>query len=322
MITVHNLQKTYERKTSVRGTFFSRYQRRSITALSDISFSIPPGQAVAYLGRNGAGKSTTIKCLSGILTPTAGNVTVDGLVPWERRPEFFSKIGVVFGQRSQLIWDLPTRDSFELLSAQYGIPRARVKERIAYLDRLFGLQEILDSPVRSLSLGQRVLADVAAVLLHEPKVLFLDEPTIGLDVVNKCRLREIIGELKRGGTTILLTTHDLTDMEKVADRVILIDGGAVSFDGTVGDFRSNFSSGVTVEVTFGEPIEDIPSSLNGGSLSESGLRYSISVASTKELPRVINSMTAAGLEISEVSVNTESIEDIVRHILDRDGARS
>ncbi|MCG0238947.1 MAG: ATP-binding cassette domain-containing protein [Firmicutes bacterium] len=246
MITVENLRKEFKilrRRPGFLGTLRSllspEYEVR--TAVDGISFTIRRGELVGYIGPNGAGKSTTIKILTGIMVPTSGRVVVDGLVPYERRVENARRIGVVFGQRTQLWWDLPTIDSFELLRHIYRIPAGVYKQNLELFTDLLGLGEFLNTPVRQLSLGQRMRADLAAALLHNPRLVYLDEPTIGLDVVAKERIRRFIKEINRErGVTIILTTHDMQDIEKLCERMILIDHGRVVYDGPVEEVKRRF----------------------------------------------------------------------------------
>lgn len=243
MITMENVCKSYKvakRNAGLKEACKSLFLRETetIPALSDVSFTIQDGEMVGYIGPNGAGKSSTIKILSGILTPDSGTCVIDGRVPWKNRMEHVKQIGVVFGQRSQLWWDIPVIDSFELLKDIYSIPNTNYKNKLEELTELLQLQEILRTPTRQLSLGQRMRCEIAASLLHEPKLLFLDEPTIGLDAVSKLAVREFIKKLnKEHGTTVLLTTHDMQDIEALANRVILIGRGKVLLDGTLKDMR-------------------------------------------------------------------------------------
>lgn len=214
-------------------------ETREVRAVYGISFDIPRGQLVEYIGPNGAGKSTTVKMLTGILHPTSGTVRVNGLSPQRQRQTLARQIGVVFGQRTQLWWDLPTVDSFEMLAAMYDIPAREYKVFLREFGDLLALDEFLGTPVRRLSLGQRMRADIAAGLIHRPTVLFLDEPTIGLDVVAKGRIREFLARIsKQRGVTILLTTHDLRDIEELCERVMVINHGKLIFDGTLESLRN------------------------------------------------------------------------------------
>ena len=243
-IVVERLEKSYviaERSSGIGGAIrgvFRRRQRR-IDALTDVSFSLERGELLGFIGPNGAGKSTTIKILSGILRPDAGRVEVDGLVPYEDRIRHVARIGVVFGQRTQLWWDLPVIDGFDLLRDIYRVDRASYARARDELVAMLRLDRLLGQPVRQLSLGQRMRAEIAAALLHSPSILFLDEPTIGLDAPSKLAVREFVKRLNRErGVTVLLTTHDMHDIDALADRVIVIGHGRVLADGTFDTLRA------------------------------------------------------------------------------------
>lgn len=243
MITMEHVCKSY--RVAKRNAGFGeackalfRREYEVIHALSDVSFTISDGEMVGYIGPNGAGKSSTIKILSGILTPDSGTVLVDGRVPYRERIAHVAQIGVVFGQRSQLWWDVPVIDSFELLKDIYSIPESTYRDNVEELSGLLDLKELLRSPARTLSLGQRMRCEIAASLLHNPKILFLDEPTIGLDAVSKLAVREFIrkqNEIHK--TTVILTTHDMQDIEALSQRIILIGKGRILLDGTLDDIK-------------------------------------------------------------------------------------
>jgi ABC-2 type transport system ATP-binding protein len=225
-----------------------KIKRKVVHAVSDLSFTVSAGEFVGYLGPNGAGKSTTIKMLCGILTPTSGTVRVAGLDPSRRRTTLARRIGVVFGQRTTLWWDLPLKDSFELIRHLYKVDRKLFRDRLAELTDTLDLGEFLRTPVRQLSLGQRMRGDLAAALLHAPDVLVLDEPTIGLDVVSKASIRDFLRRQNaERGTTVLLTTHDLGDIERLCRRIMLIDHGRLAFDGTLEDLMATAPGGTTIE---------------------------------------------------------------------------
>ncbi len=243
MITMENVCKAYRVAKRNAGlgeackAFFHR-EHEMIHALQDVSFTIGDGEMVGYIGPNGAGKSSTIKILSGILTPDSGSCKIDGLTPWKNRKEHVRRIGVVFGQRSQLWWDIPVVDSFELLKEIYSVSTPQYKQKLEELTELLQLQELLKTPTRQLSLGQRMRCEIAASLLHNPSLLFLDEPTIGLDAVSKLAVRDFIKKLNaEQKTTVILTTHDMQDIEAIAERVILIGKGKVLLDGDLDDLR-------------------------------------------------------------------------------------
>ena len=243
MIEVSHLRKTF--RVARRGAGFSQAVKalfhreyEEIPALDDVSFTIGDGEMVGYIGPNGAGKSSTIKVLSGILTPDSGSCLIDGRTPWKERTAHVRDIGVVFGQRTQLWWDVPVADSFDLLKEIYSIPEGTYRDNVGELTELLDLEQLLRTPARQLSLGQRMRCEIAASLLHSPRILFLDEPTIGLDAVSKLAVREFILRLNRErGTTVLLTTHDMQDIEALASRVLLIGRGKILLDGTVEDIR-------------------------------------------------------------------------------------
>ena len=243
MITMEHVCKSYKIAKrnagfgeAVKALFHRDYE--VIHALNDVSFTIRDGEMIGYIGPNGAGKSSTIKILSGILTPDCGTVLVDGRIPYKNRIKHVKEIGVVFGQRSQLWWDVPVIDSFELLKDIYSIPDPRYQQSLEELTELLNLSELLRSPARQLSLGQRMRCEIAASLLHRPRILFLDEPTLGLDAVSKLAVRDfILNQNKSHGTTVILTTHDMQDIEALASRIILIGKGRILMDGTLDDIK-------------------------------------------------------------------------------------
>ena len=243
MIIMENICKTYKvhrRSAGFREACRSLLSREYelIHALDDVSFTIRDGEMIGYMGPNGAGKSTTIKILSGILAPDSGRCEIGGLTPWKSRIAHVSRIGVVFGQRSQLWWDIPVIDSFELLRDIYAMPEGMYQKNLEELTELLQLSELLKTPTRQLSLGQRMRCEIAASLVHSPSILFLDEPTIGLDAVSKLAVRDFIRRQNREhGTTVILTTHDMQDIAAIAQRVILIGKGRILLDGTLEDIR-------------------------------------------------------------------------------------
>ena len=245
-------------KGAIKGLFSN--EKVSKVAVDDISFSIKKGEIVGYIGSNGAGKSTTIKMMTGILTPTKGECLVDGLNPSENRKENAKNIGVVFGQRTQLWWDLPLSESFTILKEIYDVPDEMYKSQMEFLNGVLGLEEFFDKPVRTLSLGQRMRADLGAALLHNPKVLYLDEPTIGLDLVVKDNIRKAIKEInEKYQTTVILTTHDIGDIEELCSRIIIIDEGKKIYDGTLEHLKDTYGSKrkVVMEVKNVEAVQNL-----------------------------------------------------------------
>ena len=245
-IEVKQINKTFKVPVKEKGkfgalkTFFNR-KYKEVKAINNISFSIKKGEIVGYIGPNGAGKSTTIKVLSGILVPDSGSVIIDKKVPWKERKEYVGQIGVVFGQRSQLWWDIPAIDTFNLLKDIYKIPEYKYQKKLNELIDLLNLKDIVNVPVRQLSLGQRMRCEIAASLIHSPKILFLDEPTIGLDAISKKIVRDFIKKLnKKDNVTVILTTHDMADIEALAKRIILIGKGEVLYDGTLKKLKDNY----------------------------------------------------------------------------------
>jgi ABC-2 type transport system ATP-binding protein len=262
-IEVRGLSRTFH--TTVRRPGFLGAVRSLVNpervakdAVSDISFEVATGELVALLGPNGAGKSTTIKMLTGILTPTSGEARVAGVVPYEERERNARNIGAVFGQRTQLWWDLPVRESFAILRDIYEVPKAEHAARLKEFDKLLDLSSFWDTRVRHLSLGQRVRSDLAAALLHDPPVVFLDEPTIGMDVVVKEQVREFLRyQVEERGRTVLLTTHDMTEVERLAERVVLVNHGRLVLDGTLDEIRRRFGSIWQVRVTLADAHCDV-----------------------------------------------------------------
>ena len=262
-IEVKNISKTFKvakRGNGLKNGIKSFFKREYITvdAASDINFSIEKGEIVGYIGPNGAGKSTTIKILSGILVPDSGTVKIDGLVPWIDRKKYVSNIGVVFGQRSQLWWDIPAIDTFDLLRDMYKINKEDYEQTKNELISLLKIEKVVKVPVRQLSLGQRMRCEIAASLLHRPKILFLDEPTIGLDAVSKKIVRDFIKKLnKEENTTIILTTHDMSDIEALAKRIILIGKGQILYDGTLQKLKNKYGNNKKIIITTKNKLESI-----------------------------------------------------------------
>ncbi len=319
LVEVHNLQKRFRvarRKGGVLGAVRGLLSRdaREVTAVEDISFAVARGEMVGYVGPNGAGKSTTIKMLTGILVPSAGRVLVDGLVPWKQRTRLAGRIGVVFGQRTQLWWDLPLIESLRLLRHIYKVPGERYERNLRRLGDLLDLGPFLDKPVRQLSLGQRMRGDLAAALLHDPAILYLDEPTIGLDVVAKERVRQFLRELNReAGVTVLLTTHDMADISRLCERMLIIDRGKLLYDGGVGEVVERYGGERRLVVDLDEDVAhpEVP----GARLERrEGARLWLSFRRDEvRAPELIARITSR-YRIRDLMLEEPDIEGVVRRI--------
>ncbi|WP_439939714.1 ABC transporter ATP-binding protein [Nocardia sp. N13] len=311
LIEVHDLERTFDVRRRVEGR--RRRVREEVLAVHGLTFSVEAGEMVGYIGPNGAGKSTTIKMLTGILVPTGGHVRVGGLDPSRDRVELARRIGVVFGQRSTLWWDLPLRDSFELLQKMYRIPAERYRDNLDRFVDLLDLGAQLDTPVRQLSLGQRMRGDITAALLHDPEVLYLDEPTIGLDVVSKGRLREFLRALNaERGTTLMLTTHDLQDIEALCDRVIVIDHGTAVYDGSLAGLHAQGGSTRTLVVDLVDeaPPIDVP----GATVRKvEGPRQWLSFAADASAAPIVAAVASA-YDVADLSIQEPAIEDVIRDL--------
>ncbi len=319
MIHVENLQKHFRINRHHRGLWgaFRNLASRDYTvtrAVDGISFDIGAGELVGYLGPNGAGKSTTIKMLTGLLVPSGGAIRVNGYVPWRERQAYVAHIGAVFGQRTTLWWDLPVIESLDLLQHIYRIPPDRFRQNLTEFEKLLELDEFLEAPVRSLSLGQRMRADLCAAMLHEPALLFLDEPTIGLDVVAKERIRQFVAHVNRArGTTIVLTTHDLQDVERLCERVMIIDHGRLLFDGKLAALLDRFGAKRQLVIDLAEPSS--PVELEGAEIvacDEQRVTYRFdrqSISAADLIGRL-----SALYRIRDLSVLEPDIETTVRRI--------
>jgi ABC-2 type transport system ATP-binding protein len=285
-----------------------------IRAVDDLTFEIQRGELVGYLGPNGAGKSTTIKMLTGLLVPTRGEIEINGFVPWRERSRYVATIGAVFGQRTTLWWDLPVIDSLNLLRHVYRIPEAQFQHNLGEFRRILELDEFITSPVRSLSLGQRMRADLCAAMLHDPDLLYLDEPTIGLDVVAKERIRDFIRHINRErGATILLTTHDLQDVEKLCDRVMIIDHGRLLFDGALADLLTRFGAKRELVVDMAEHYPSL--TIEGAELTEyDGLRATFQFDRATVTASDLIGRISAQYRIQDLSVREPEIENTIRRI--------
>jgi len=319
VVDLHKEFRVYKHHRGAAGAIRNLFTReyRTVHAVDGVSFAIEEGELVGYLGPNGAGKSTTIKMLTGILLPTRGEVIVDGRVPWKQRVDHARGIGVVFGQRSNLWWDLPVIESLDLLRYVYRVPDDRYARNLALFREMLELNEFLYTPVRSLSLGQRMRADLAAALLHDPRILFLDEPTIGLDVVAKERIRRFIKSINRErGVTMILTTHDLGDVQRLCERVIMIDRGRLLFDGPPRDLVDRFGGERELVVDFAEDYADV--SVDGARVvnregRRATYRFRRGTISASELI----SRLSARYRLEDLSVQEPQIEDTVRKIYEQ-----
>lgn len=263
IIHVENISKQFKiakreagTKNAIKSFFKKHYQ--TVNALEKINFDIKKGEIVGYIGPNGAGKSTTIKIMCGILVPTSGECVINGYIPWKDRRKYVKNIGVVFGQRSQLWWDVPPIDSFELLKDIYNIPQKQYEEKLKELIESLDLEEIKNIPTRQLSLGQRMRCEIAAALLHDPEILFLDEPTIGLDAVAKLSLRKCIKEInKKTNITIILTTHDMQDIEALTNRIILIGKGKILYDGSLTKIKKKYPDDISTDTVIARLYKEL-----------------------------------------------------------------
>lgn len=319
IITVEHLSKhfkVYKRRTGFWGSLSSTVSRRHdiIKAVDDVNFSLERGELVGYIGANGAGKSTTIKMLTGILVPSSGHIDVMGLTPYRQRKENTRRIGVVFGQRTQLWWDLPVIDSFELLKQIYEIPQNLYKQNLEFFSEMLQLQPFLSTPVRRLSLGQRMRCDLTAALLHNPEILYLDEPTIGLDVVAKEQVRQFLREVNaERQVTVILTTHDLNDVEQVCQRLIIIDSGKIIYDGGIDALKKRYGKTRMLIVDLAQAYSEVQ--LEGVDLTRrDGNRIWLAFdRDTISASEVIAQLTAR-YEIQDLTISEPEIEEIVRRI--------
>ncbi|TDL60200.1 ATP-binding cassette domain-containing protein [Rhodococcus qingshengii] len=282
-----------------------------VEALKDITFTIEPGEIVGYIGPNGAGKSTTIKIMSGILVPDGGTCSIMGFTPWKNRVEYVKNIGVVFGQRSQLWWDVPVIDSFELLKDIYKVPPQEYKTTLDLLVETLELKEIINAPVRQLSLGQRMRCEIAASLIHNPKILFLDEPTIGLDAVSKIAVRQFIKTINQEkGVTVVLTTHDMNDIEALANRVILIGKGSLLYDGKIEELRKRFGTQKTITADYRK--SSIPIDIPGTSvISWAPEHVVLNIDTEQTLTSEVITKLSNQVELLDVTIESRPIEDII-----------
>ena len=316
IIQVKHISKRFKvskREAGLKNAIKSFFKRnyKIINSLDDINFSIKEGEIVGYIGPNGAGKSTTIKIMCGILVPTAGECIVNGFIPWKDRKKYVKNIGVVFGQRSGLWWDVPPIDSFELLKDIYEIPQKQYEEKLNELMEYLNLQDIINIPTRQLSLGQRMRCELASALLHNPKILFLDEPTIGLDAVSKLALRKCIKQLnEKTNVTIILTTHDMQDIEALTERIILIGKGKILYDGSLNDIKNQYNENrkINLKFKYTDKIINLP---NANILEQTEESASIVLKHNDEsIADVLNELTNQ-VEVVDISIEEMSTDDII-----------
>jgi ABC-2 type transport system ATP-binding protein len=315
-IDLRSLRRDYV----VRSGPIGRRARRVVRAVDDVTLRVLPGEAVGFVGANGAGKSTTIKMMTGILQPTAGDVRVLDRRPVAERRRLAREIGVVFGQRSQLWWDLPLRDSFRILAAMHRLSEAAREERLERLVDGLDLGDFLERPVRQLSLGQRMRGEVAAALLHSPRLVILDEPTIGLDMISKEGLRRFLREDRaERGTTLFLTTHDMGDVERLCERIVVVNSGTVAFDGPLAGFRESLGAPRELVVDLASPRAalSLPPEADVLAVEAEGIRHRIAFRGSETTVPTLLSAIGAQAEIADLALTEPAIEDLVREIYAR-----
>ena len=319
-VELDGLRRDYTVRAAAPGS--RRRRRQVVRAVDEITLRIERGEAVGFVGANGAGKSTTIKMLTGILQPSAGSVRVLGREPVPERRRLAREIGVVFGQRSQLWWDLPLRDSYRILGAMHRLTDRAVGERLDRLVEGLDLSGFLDRPVRQLSLGQRMRGEVAAALLHSPALVVLDEPTIGLDMVSKEGLRRFLREDRaERGTTLFLTTHDMGDVERLCDRIVVVNSGTVAYDGPLASFRRRLGAPRELIVDLAAPATslDLPAAATAVAVEADGIRHRISFSGSELTVPALLTAIGRQAEVRDLSLTEPAIEDLVRRIYARDG---
>ena len=328
MIEVNDLTKVFRKPVRGNGlsgmvkTLFSR-KYDEVRAVDGISFTVPDGEIVGYIGPNGAGKSTTVKMMCGILTPTSGSVHIDGVEPYRKRRQVAQHIGVVFGQKTQLWWDIPLIESFKVLKEIYQIPDTDYAERMRFLGEVLDITRFLSQPVRTLSLGERMRADLAASMLHNPRILFLDEPTIGMDVLVKEKIRLAVHELNRTyGTTVVLTTHDMTDIEDLCSRIILLEKGTILYDGPLTSLKKRFGNLKTLTLTVPAEIqaEAVPMLSPEIAISEEDGRLVLRFDADKIALEQVVQYAFGDLRAMDMKIAEISIGDVVKTILEQQEA--
>lgn len=314
-IEVKHITKTFKvakKKSGLKESFKSFFKRnyKIVEAVKDVSFSIEKGEIVGYIGPNGAGKSTTIKILSGILTPDSGKCKVGKMTPWLQRKEYVKNIGVVFGQRSQLWWDIPAEDTFDLLKDMYDLNEKEYQETKKDLIEKLNLKDIINVPVRQLSLGQRMRCEIAASLLHQPEILFLDEPTIGLDAISKQLVRDFIKKLnKEKNTTIILTTHDMSDIEALAKRIILIGKGQVLYDGSLQKLKNNYATKKYIQIQTKDTINIKNKGIIKKEKTKEGYNFIID-SKQINISEFLNKVSK-NIQIEDVEIDNENIDNMI-----------
>ncbi len=317
LISVQNLTKEFKLKVKKKGVkAFFKPDFISITAVKDVSFEIEKGEVVAFIGPNGAGKSTTIKMLTGIIQPTYGNISVSGFNPCNDRKKLAYEIGCMFGQKSQLYLHLSVIDSYRLLGSIYDMDKTKIESRISYVAKLFKIEHLLTLTVRKLSLGQRMICEIAACILHEPKIIFLDEPTIGLDIIAKLRIREIISMLsKEQGTTIFLTSHDVGDVEALCNRIIIVNEGTIITDSSIEGIKNKYLSKKLITFYYNEDITNVK--LNYDIVTREQSLVKIEVDTNKQNIGDILLYFASIGSIADVQIESTPLEEVIRNIYEK-----
>lgn len=318
-IELNNLTKIYKQRVRSNGALgvlksliFPQYN--SIKAVNNINFKIERGESVAYIGINGSGKSTTIKLLSGILSPSKGNITINGREPYKERIRHVSEIGVVFGQRTPLYWDLPMGDSLLVLKEIYKLSQKEYQKNFDYLKETLNLKEIIDIPVRQMSLGQKMRATLTCALLHNPPLLLLDEPTIGLDVISKENLRKIIKRLnEESRTTLFLTTHDISDVEELCERIIMVHKGSIFFDGTITQLYDRYISNSVAVIDFAAPPVGLPEWITANYIVDEPLKKVLSFPD-EELQKALAEILKLSNRIENITVKKITLKEIIKNI--------
>lgn len=318
IIKVKNIKKSFEyfkKEQGLMGSIKSLFSREKLYAhaVDNVSFEIKKGEFIGFIGPNGAGKTTTLKMLAGILCPTSGTIEINGFNPWDRKPEFQKKFGLIMGQKNQLWWDLPPIESYMLFKEIYEIPEAKFKKNLDYLVELLDIKGILEVQVRKMSLGQRMKCELAGALLHDPEILFLDEPTIGLDVVSQSNIREFLKKYnEEKGATIILTSHYMEDIKRLSKRMIMIDKGKIMYDGSFKKFTEEYTKNRVIEASFTSDISEKDLKQYGEIIKYKPLKVQISVPKehiTKTMGRILNE-----LPVENIAIHDKELEEIIREL--------